>query len=314
MATPPIVGSRFDSTTAHDLFHVGRLRKIFDDTIHDVPTFASELYKTHKTDKYEEIDRQMAGLEDAQELAEGQDIPLYSPTLGNERTYTIRKFGIGFRMTDLMKRTNKRGLWERWTKDMARRQKEAKDAEAHVLFNNLTSTSLTAGVGFDTLAVASASHTGLDSGTAGDYSNYLNSGLSLSALESARYYFKTKKDAMGNLRPVTSKLTLVVEPTLFPDALEYTQTDKKPGTANNDLNVIRKFGIEAMENPRLSSTTNWFVIAKEDERYDFNLFTLMEPDMVVEKAPDRTRDWQAHSLQYFSYGYGYPGLCYVGKL
>ena len=119
---------------------------------------------------------------------------------------------------------------------------------------------------------------------------------------------------MGNLRPVTSKLSLVVEPTLFPDALEYTQTTDKPGTANNDINVIKKFGIEAMENPRLSSTTNWFVIAKGDERYDFNLFTLLEPDMVVEKAPDRTRDWQAHSLQYFSYGYGYPGLCYVGKL
>jgi hypothetical protein len=309
-----IVETSFDNTTASDLFIAGRLRKIFDNTTEKVPVFHKELTNTITTKKLKEIDLRLAGLEDAEELAEGQAIPLYTPAIGTEKTYTQRQFGIGFRMTDKMKRFNVHKLWDRWTADIARRQKEAKDAEIHVMFNNLTSTSLTAGVGFDTLAVANDTHTGLASGTGDNYDNYANLGLSLAALEAARYYFKTMKNDMGNLRTVTSPLTLVVEPTLYPDAMEFTGSELKPGTANNDLNVIKKFGIKPIENPRLSSTTCWFVIAKQDEDYDFNVFTSMEPDLKIEECYDRTRDMQATSIQYFTYGWGDPRMLYCGKL
>jgi hypothetical protein len=309
-----IVYTNTDTTTTNDLFIAGRLRKIFDTTIHDVPVFHKDITNTNPTKKLYEIDLRMAGLEDAAELAEGQQIPLYTPTLGIEKKYTQRQFGIGFRMTDKMKRFNVHKLWERWTADIARRQKEAKDAEIHTMFNNMTSTSLTAGTGFDTLAIANATHTGLASGTGDNYDNYANAGLSLAALEAARYYFKTMIDDMGNLRTVTSPLTLVVEPTLYPDALEFTGSELKPGVFDNSINVIKKFGIKPIENPRLSSTTCWFVIAKGDSGYDFNVFTAMEPDLKVEECYDRTRDMQATSIQYFTYGWGDPRLLYCGKL
>jgi len=121
-------------------------------------------------------------------------------------------------------------------------------------------------------------------------------------------------DDMGNLRTVTSPLTLVVEPTLYPDALEFTGSELKPGVFDNSINVIKKFGIKPIENPRLSSTTCWFVIAKGDPGYDFNVFTAMEPDLKVEECYDRTRDMQATSIQYFTYGWGDPRLLYCGKL
>ncbi len=309
-----IVNVPFDTTSTSNLFIAGRLRKIFDTTIHDVPVFHKDLTKTKTTKDLYTIDQRMAGLEDAEELAEGQSIPLYTPVLGAEKKYTLRQFGIGFRMTDKFKRFNKYQLWDRWTKDIASRQKEAKDAEVHVMFNNMTSTSLTCSVGFDTLAIANDTHTGLATGTDDNYDNYANQALSLAALEAARYYFKTMNDDMGNLRVVTSPLTLVVEPTLYPDALEFTGSELKPGTANNDINVIKKFGIKPIENPRLSSTTCWFVIAKEEEGYDFWTLTGSEPDLVIDEAHDRTRDMEATSLQYFTYGWGDPRMLFAGKL
>jgi hypothetical protein len=310
----PIVNTGFDTTTSSDLLIAGRLRKIFDTTVHDVPEFHQDVCKVKTTKDMYTIDLRLAGLEDAAELGEGQAIPLYTPTLGTEKKYTQRQFGIGFRMTDKMKKFNKYGLWERWTKELARRQKEARDAEIHVMFNNMTSTSLTAGVGFDTLAIANDTHTGLATGTGDNYDNYLNAALSLAGLESARYYFKTNIDDMGNLRIVTSPLTLVVEPTLYPDALEFTGSELKPGTFDNAINVIKKFGIKPKENPRLSSTTCWFVIAKEDEGYDFQVLIAQQPDLKINECYDRTRDMEATSMQYFTYGWGDPRMLYAGKL
>lgn len=309
-----IINTAFDTTTTNNLFIAGRLKKIFDTTIHDVPVFHKELCKTMTDGDLYHIEQRLAGLEDAAEIAEGQAIPLYTPTLGTEKKITQRQWGIGFRMTDKMKRFNKYKLWDRWTSDIARRQKEAKDAECHVMFNNMTSTTLTAGTGYDTLAIANDTHTGLASGTGDNYDNYLNQGLSLAALEAARYYFKTMIDDMGNLRVVTSPLTLVVEPTLYPDALEFTGSELKPGTANNDINVIKRFGIKPQENPRLSSTTCWFVIARDDPDYDFKVITASEPDLQIEPCYDRTRDMQATSIQYFGYGWGDPRMLLCGKL
>lgn len=311
-----IVSTAFDTSSGYEvnspLFKAGALRKIFDNTTKKVTQFYPLVTNDLKTDKLKETDLRLAGLEDAEELAEGQDIPLHTPTEGIEKTYTQRQFGIGFRMTHKMDKFNKYDLWKRWTADMARRQQNAKDIEIFVMFNTMTSTGLTCGVGFDTLAIANATHTGLATGTGDQYSNYLDAGLSQAGLESARYYFKTLVDDMGHLM-VANGDTLIVEPTLWPDAIELTQSELKPGTDTNDVNIVRQFGLKVKEIPRLTSTTCWFVIAKSDENYDYNVFTGMEPNFVVKDAPDASLDKVALSLQYFTYGWGDPRLLYCGN-
>jgi len=49
-------------------------------------------------------------------------------------------------MTYKMQKFNKYDLWQRWVKDLAKIQKEAKDVEIHTLFNNPTSTTYGAGL------------------------------------------------------------------------------------------------------------------------------------------------------------------------
>jgi hypothetical protein len=309
-----IITSRFDTTTNKDLLKTGSLRSIFDTTVREAEVFYPKMVNNLTTkDEYERVQR-MAGLDLPVEIADGQQIPITTPVLGTSKTYTQRQFGSGFRMTYRMDKFNKYNLWKRWAKDLAKLAKESKDIEIHVMFNNMTSTALTCGVGFDTMAIGNNAHTGLLSGSTSDnYDNYLGSALSMSALESARYYFATLKDDKGlymGARPDT----LFYESTLWPTVKELLGSDLRPHEMSNTTNWASSWGIKPFENPRLTSTTCWGVLAKGDSNYDFNVFTTQEPTMYVLEKFDRTLDKACLNIQFFTYGFGDARMCYVGNI
>ena len=143
------ITSRFDNTTNRDLLKEGSLRQIFDTTLEKAQSFYGPLVNSKKTDLWIERDLRMAGLTTAQRVYEGENIPLQTPTMGTTKEYTQMSFGTGFRMTRVMEKANKHGLWKKWAGQLADVQKTAKDIEIHTMFNNMTSTSLECGVGFD---------------------------------------------------------------------------------------------------------------------------------------------------------------------
>ena len=303
-----IVKISLDNTTNKDLLK-GTLRKLFDDTGKATPIEYPTVCNDLKTKDEYERDARMAGLLRPSEIAEGQNIPIQSPAMGTTKTYPQRQFGTGFRMTFKMDFFNKYKLYNKLTKSLSKVMKEGKDAEIATMFNNFTSTSLTCGTGFDSLAIASATHTLLP--TSSTYSNYLNAALSQSGLESARYYFATLKDDRGYW--MGSKPThLVIEPTLWPTARVLIGSEYKPGEISNDINVVPEMGLKLFEYHRLTSTTCWFVIAKNDE-YDFNVFTALEPRMFFKDASDDTLDLVGLSLQFFCYGWGSAKQLYCGR-
>lgn len=308
-----VIRTSLDVTSNKDLFKTGGLRKIFDNTVREAkveyPILVNDL--TSK-DEYER-DLRMAGLTDVIELAEGQAIPYNTPTEGTTKTYTQRQFGGGFRMTFRMDYFNKYNLWARWSKDLGKKMKEAKDVEIATMFKSPTSTTLTCGVGFDTYAMAYDTHTGLATGTGDNYDNYLNAALSISSLESARYYFAKLVDDQGSYMGATPTL-LVVEPTLYITAKEIIGSEKKSGEASNTINVLSELDLKIFEYHRLSSATMWFVLAKADPNYDINVFTALEPKFFEKDAPDTTQDKIISALQFFTYGFGDPRCYYLGKL
>lgn len=309
-----IINTGYDTTANLHLFKTGTLRKIFDNTRSKVKTYYKEIVNDLKTNLYENVDLRMGGLEAAAEVPEGSNIPIFSPVLDVEKKYTQRRFGIGFRMTHMFDRYNKHGLWARWAADCARLQTEIKDVENHIPFNSPTTSTLTCGVGFDTLVLAHNTHTGLLSGSTGDeYDNLNSAALSHAALRAARYYFATLKNDLGILMGANAT-HLVFQPTLYYTAHEIMGSAKKALEMSNTDNVYPESfgGIKLYEDPRLTSTTMWFMIAK-DENYDINCFTGMEPQMFVEKAPDRTLDKMALSVQDFTYGWGDPRQYYLGN-
>lgn len=306
-----IITTRWDNTSPQHLLKDGLVRNIFDTTVREAKVFYKTLVND-KTTKDEWVrDLRMAGLEKAAELAEGENIPIFKPTIGITKTYNQIQFGAGVRMTHRMQKFNKYDLWQRWVKDLAKVQKESKDVEIHTLFNNPTST--TYGAGFDTLALASASHTGLLAGsTADNYSNYLNAALSISSVEDARYYFATLLDDMGMFMGSTAT-HLVYNPNLHFTAKQIVGSDYVPFQESNTINIVPEMKLTLYEDPRITSTTMWYMLAKDD-KYDVNVFTAQEPDLVIQDAPDTTRDRIATSLQYFGFSFGDPRGVYCGRL
>ena len=309
-----IITSRFDTTSNKDLLKLGSLREIFDTTVREAKVFYPKLVNDLTTkDEYERVQR-MAGLNLPVELAEGQQIPADTPTLGLSKTYTQRQFGQGYRMTHRMDKFNKYNLFKRWSKDLGKLMKEAKDIEIHVMFNNLTSAALTCGTGFDTYAAGHDTHTGLLAGsTADNYDNYLGAGLSVSNLETVRYYFATLKDDMGMYMGAIPD-TLVFQPTQWPTVREILGSELRPHELSNTKNWVPEWGIKPLEDPRLTATTCWFVLAKGNDSYDFNVFTSEEPEMHIMDAYDRTLDRMCLTIQMFTYGWGDPRMLYVGNV
>jgi len=309
-----IITTAKDTTTNKDLFKVGSLREIFDNTVRSANTYSSRLYKMEKTDLLTERVLRMAGFGLAEEMVEGQNVPLQTPPVGTTKEYTQRFWGSGFRMTDIADRYNKYKLWAKYAKSLGLVMTETKDVELAVPFNSPTSTALTCGVGFDTMAIGNDAHTGLESANTDDnYDNYLNAGMSYTSLSDARYYFKTIVDDRGLHMGATPDV-LYYEPTLHPTAVELTKSLNRAGEISNTTNdFIKGMGLELYEYPRLTSTTAWGMGATKDSNYDFHCYTALEPKTYTKDAPDNTLDKIMIARQDFTYGWGDPRLILIGK-
>ena len=309
-----IVSTRIDVSTGKDLLKDGIIRNLFDTTTGKIEVFYKALVND-KTTKDEWIkDQRMAGLEEAAEIVEGENIPIFGPTIGGSKTYTQRQWGAGIRMTHRMQKFNRIDLWQKMVKQLARIQSYSKDVEVHTMFNSPTSESLTCGTGFDTLALASDAHTGLLTGaTTDNFDNYINAAMSVAAVESMRYYFTTKLSDMGQYMGMKLD-TVVYNPTLHPTARKIFASDYIPFEESNTINVIPEWKIKLVEDPLITSTTKWFGLNKGSDLYDINVFTSMQPDLVIGDAPDFTRDRVATSFQYFTFGFGWQGGYCLGKL
>ena len=257
------------------------------------------------SDEYERMGR-FAGLDYASEVVEGAQIPVQDPKFNTTKDYTQVAFGTGFRITDRMKRFEKIGLYQFLTENLRNMMLETKDIEVARLYNSAAVT--TYAVGFDTYALAHAAHTCLDD-AATTFSNYGNSALSTSSLESALNYFDYMYDDQGNIFTAQPD-TLVVNRTLRWDADELLKSGGKPWEMSNTINPY-KGEVTPFVYHRLTATTSWFLIAKSNPRFKLFVITSMAPDVKVYSV-DSTRDTIVDSLQYFKFGFSDGRMVWVG--
>jgi len=276
-------------------------------TLPELVEYPNVVKEIKSTDEYERRGR-YAGLDYAGELVEGQQIPVQAPRFGQTKDWTQVAYGTGFRMTDRMKRFEKIGLYEELTQELRKLMRETKDIEIAKMFNSASATTYASG--FDGFALAYDSHTCLDV-AATTYDNYLNANLSISALESALNYFDYMYNDQANIITATPD-TLVVNYTLRWDANEILKSPGKPWEMSNTINPY-KGELTPFVYHRLTSTTSWFVLAKNNPLYDLFVITTVEPDVNVYSV-DSTRDTIVDSIQYFRYGFGDPRMCFTGDL
>lgn len=311
MAIP--VGLWFDSTTNLDLLKTG-IRAYWDNTDTEPLVEWKQVFKDKSVDQYVVRDVRFAGLGAMTETSDGQSAVLETPVLNTTKDYTQKKYTNGFRVTDMMKRYNKFDAVERWTRNLKKTMAEGKDIEVAKMWNNASATTYASG--FDTLALASASHTCLDA-SATTFSNYGDSDLTTASYEAALKYFDTMKNDMAQISPKRAT-KLVVNPSFRVKAYQITGADKKPfeqSNTNYRLNAYFSWDVAPFVYHRLSSTTSWFLLGDmSDDAYGPTVFTGMEPKLFTEDTYDRSGDIACYSQQDFTYGFGDGRLVYVGDL
>ena len=301
-------GIGWDTTTGRQ-YYKKLIKEAFDTTARKANVWSDRVFKMWDSkDEYEEMTRH-AGLGLHSEIADGAEIPLDDPVLDTSKQYRQVRYGLGFKITSGMKKFNKWYNIKELTTNLSMNMKESKDIEVAKLFNNVTSTDH---AGFDTLAPASNSHTCLDDASS-TYDNYLDAALSVGALEDALVYFDTLVDDQGQIMTADPD-TLVVHPKLRFTAAELLGSTLKPDTANNNINSLTEdFNLKYFVYKRLTSTTAWFVLAKNHPDYRYFCITSQAPDIAVQDEPAISRSTVVSSESWFDYGQSDPRLACFGN-
>ena len=301
------INTGWDTTTYKDTLK-NIIRKEYNTTDREPLVEHKALYNTVSTDDEFERDLRFAGLGQASELTDGEEIPTQDPPDPGTKTYTQGYWGNGFRITAGMKMYNKIKMMKAMTKSLKLTMIETKDIDAMTLWNNLTSTSY---VGFDTLALASNSHTCSDDAST-TYDNYLDAALGYTSFESAKVYFRTLVDDQG-MTFVARPDTLAVNPYYEREAKELLGSTLRYDTTDNAINVYKGDSkVEVFS--RITSSTWWCLLAKNNALYDVNVFTSQEPKIIVKDAPDNTEDTVVLSSQWYCSGHGDARMCFIGDL
>jgi len=299
----------WDTSTNKDIFK-NLLRELFDSTDREALVEYPNVVKELKVSDYYERFARQAGLEGMSELADGEAIPLADPVFDTTKDLTQVRYGLGFKITSGMKKFNKWNEMQTMTKNLGMVMKEGKDVIVARMFNNPTATTYAAG--FDTLALASNSHTCLDD-DATTYDNNSAGALGVSTLESALVYFDTLVDDMG-MDIMATPTKLVVNPNLRITSMELLGGELKPYTGDNTINAFPDWDLKPFVYHRFTSTTTWAVIADKDPDYGLMVLTSQEPDLKVQDdVSGNTRSTVVTSEQWFDYGFTDPRRFYLGN-
>jgi hypothetical protein len=309
------ITSYADTTTNKDTFKL-LVREWYDSTAREALSEWKEVFKDIKTSDEYEREGRLAGLGAMSQIADGQNIPLETAKLYGVKDYEQVRYGLGFRITDKMKRFNKINLVQKLTSDLKKRMIEDKDIEVAKLYNNATSTTL-GGAGFDTLALASTAHTLLTDASPTSFSNYGASDLGVASYEAALVYFDAIYDDRGFIF-VKRPDKLVVNKSFRVRAFQLTGADKKPFEFSNtkyDLNAYFNMSVKPFVYHRLTSATSWFLMCNPSEDgFGPRVYTSLDSELEVKDGDDRSRDTQVTDQQYFKYGFTDARLIYVGNV
>ena len=139
-----IIRTDWDTSTGREtLRNVVRIN--YDSTARETETYWKELYKDEKTDLYQEVVQEFAGLGAMSSTAEGENYHIETPKYKGTKTFTQAKYTNGFRITEEMQKFNKIGMMKMMTTSLAQTMAEGKDIELAKMWNNTTATTYASG-------------------------------------------------------------------------------------------------------------------------------------------------------------------------
>ena len=195
-----------------------------------------------------------------EEVNENQDYSFTRPKQGSSKTMVIKKYGLGFSISDECVSDGKFDMISEMTRKLARSGMESQAVAAMAMFNNGFSTQTTA----DGVALFSASHTLPGGGTFRNTPS-TTADLSVTSLDTAladfEQIFVGDTGIIYNLVPKI----LLVHSNSKRYAGELVGSSLKPDSADNNKNSFLEDGLTVVSDPHLVDTDAWFLLASPEE-------------------------------------------------
>jgi phage major head subunit gpT-like protein len=232
------------------------LAEVFFDKYEAEPEMMPSIFKVKTTGRDKETESAVSGFSMLVQTAELGPLDYEDPNQMYKTTYTPLKYTKGFKVSQELVEDDQHGIIKAMPEALGKAAKRTQEYYAASVFNNGFSTSYTS-YG-DGKPLFSTGHLRADGGTA--QSNASSTGITLTEtnLETGRIAFRKFLDDKGQ-KFVSKPTDILVPVDLEKSALVLTQSQSRPGTANNDVNVYKgMFNVKTWE--YLTSTTAWFLL------------------------------------------------------
>jgi hypothetical protein len=240
-------------------------------------------------------DAKMAGFGGLEAISEGGPVTYKDAITPVTRDYNVVKRGLGYIITEKFQDFELYGQLALFERDLMEVSADDIDNFFFGVLNNATGTGVS--TGFDGLALASTAHTRLDGGAT--QSNSVSTALSVASLQTVRINFNKYVNDRG--RPIRIRPVMVVIPPDLENTLdEILDSQLKPDTANNTINVITRYGLGKHVSRYITSTTWWAVMG---DSHDVNFFWWKRPTTSSEIEFD-TDNIKRKVVQAYGRGHG----------
>lgn len=234
------------------------------------PDEYSQIFNVEDSDRAIEQFTEIAGFGTLDEIAEGENIHFDDPIQAFDKTYTHRKFGKGYKVTQEAVDDDKHRIIRGLAGELGKSAKETIEIEAALIFNRGFNSSY---LGPDGKVLFATDHPNVGGG---NQSNRPTVAVDLDtpAIEASLTGFRSWTDHRGK------KVRIVPTRLVVPGALEFTAAEILGGTmrgdtANNTINAFKqRSGMKAFQDyfvwNYLTDDDAWFVLgAPEDLKLRF---------------------------------------------
>lgn len=240
------------------------MKRIFFNRLTMQPPMFQNAFNIETSTKAFEDFLRFAGLGTFALKPEGTPVSYDDPVQG-ERVRTVHvTYALGFRVTMEMMDDDQHGIINRMPADLGDSAADHRENLAWGLFNDAFAGATYQG--FDGQPLCDTAHTNLKSG--GPQDNTVNPAvaLSVSGIQSALINMRTttnESDRFIQLRP----RTLLIHPEEEFNAAQLLESDRIPGSADNDINSIRssRIGVTPLVTPYLTDTDAWWILAEKSQ-------------------------------------------------
>jgi hypothetical protein len=247
----------------------------------------TQIFDREESSKAYEEDVQIVGTGLVPTKAEGSGIVYDSIRQGYVTRYTHLTYALGIIFTYEMLMDEQYNLGLKNARYLGFSQRQTRETVAANILNRAFNSSYTYGDGKELIAT---DHPNISGGTS---SNELATpaDLSSAAIEQALIDIDGFTDDRGLKIAVQAK-RLIVPAALRFEAARLLKTEKKPGSADNDINAVRsEIGLDFVVNNYLSDSDAWFI--KTDTMDGLKNFMREAPS-----APVRENDFDTRNLKF----------------